>query len=60
GASIMCAAKLKTLGAKKIIGRAISIVHETVFHAFGVVTFIRPEKESARKWSKKLSNIHLL
>ncbi|MRJ07427.1 TrkA family potassium uptake protein [Ornithobacterium rhinotracheale] len=59
GASIMCAANLKTLGAKKIIGRAISSVHETVLHAIGVETIIRPEKESARKWSKKLSNKHL-
>ena len=59
GASIMCAANLKTLGAKKIIGRAISTVHETVLYAIGVEIIIRPEKEAARKWSKKLSNENL-
>ncbi|MGI9525838.1 MAG: potassium channel family protein [Weeksellaceae bacterium] len=59
GASVMCTANFKTLGAKKIIGRAISTVHENILVALGIETIIRPEKESARKWYKKLTTKYL-
>lgn len=59
GASVLCTANFKTLGAKKIIGRAISSVHETILIALGIDTIIRPEKESARKWYKKLTTRYL-
>ncbi|MXV37256.1 TrkA family potassium uptake protein [Flavobacteriaceae bacterium Ap0902] len=59
GASVLGTANFKTLGAKKIIGRAISSVHETILVALGIETIIRPEKESARKWYKKLTTKYL-
>lgn len=59
GASVLCTANFKTLGAKKIIGRAINSVHETILMALGIETIIRPEKEAARKWYKKLTTEYL-
>ncbi|MEX2336610.1 MAG: TrkA family potassium uptake protein [Fulvivirga sp.] len=54
GASVLSTAILKELGAKKIIGRAISDLHQTVIEAIGVEEIIRPEEESADRLAKKL------
>lgn len=53
GASVLTTAILKQLGAKKIIGRAISDLHQTVIEAIGVEEIIRPEEESAHRLSKR-------
>ncbi|MBL6446883.1 TrkA family potassium uptake protein [Fulvivirga sp. 29W222] len=53
GASTLSTAILKQLGARKIIGRAISDLHQTVIEAIGVEEIIRPEEESANRLAKR-------
>ncbi|SFQ19593.1 potassium channel family protein [Hymenobacter arizonensis] len=54
GASVMAVANFKQLGVKKLIGRAISPLHQTVLEAIGVDKIIRPETESAERLAKSL------
>jgi len=54
GASIMATAIFKQLEAPRLIGRAISPLHETVLQAIGVDEIIHPEEESADRFSKRL------
>lgn len=54
GASVLTTAIIKELGAKKIIGRAISDLHQTVIEAIGVEQIVRPEEESANRLAKRL------
>ncbi|WP_400193583.1 potassium channel family protein [Hymenobacter sp. B81] len=54
GASVMAVANFKQLGAKKLVGRAISPLHQTVLEAIGVDKIIRPETEFAERLAKSL------
>ena len=54
GASVMATAIFKQLGAKRLMSRAISPLHQTVLEAIGVDQIIRPEQESAERLAKKL------
>ncbi|REG83607.1 potassium channel family protein [Algoriphagus antarcticus] len=54
GASIMSTAIFKQLKAKRIIGRAINDLHETVIQAIGVDEIIHPEEETADRLAKRL------
>lgn len=54
GASVMAVANLKQLQVKKLIGRAISPLHQTVLEAIGVDRIISPEAESAERLAKSL------
>jgi trk system potassium uptake protein len=54
GASIMSTAILKQLGAKKIIGRAISPLHQTVLESIQVHSIVHPEEESAERMATRL------
>ncbi|MFC6999229.1 potassium channel family protein [Rufibacter roseus] len=54
GASVMATAIFKQLGAKRLMSRAISPLHQTVLEAIGVHEIIRPEQESAERLAKKL------
>lgn len=54
GASIMTTAIFKQMNAKRIIGRAINSVHETVIRAIGVDEIIHPEEETAMRLAKRL------
>ena len=54
GASIMATALLKQLKAKRIIGRAINPLQETVLNAIGIDEIVHPEQDSAERLSKKL------
>ncbi|GAA4376664.1 TrkA family potassium uptake protein [Hymenobacter koreensis] len=54
GASVMAVANFKQLGVKKLIGRAISPLHQTVLEAIGVDKIIRPETEFAERLAKSL------
>jgi trk system potassium uptake protein TrkA len=54
GASVMAVANFKQLGVKKIIGRAISPLHQTVLEAIGVDKIISPETEFAERLAKSL------
>jgi trk system potassium uptake protein TrkA len=55
GDSLMTAALLKQMKVKRIIGRAISPLHRTVFESIGVEEIINPERESAERLAQKLS-----
>jgi trk system potassium uptake protein TrkA len=54
GASIMSTAIFKQLKAKRIIGRAINNLHETVLRAIGIDEIIHPEEETADRLAKRL------
>ena len=54
GASVMAVANFKQLRVKRLIGRAISPLHQTVLEAIGVDKIIRPEMESAERLAKSL------
>jgi trk system potassium uptake protein TrkA len=54
GSSILATAIFKQLKAKRIIGRAINALHETVIRAIGVDEIIHPEEETAERLAKRL------
>lgn len=54
GASILATAIFKQLKPKRIIGRAINALHETVIRAIGVDEIIHPEEETAERLAKRL------
>lgn len=54
GASIMTTAIFKQMNPKRIIGRAINELHETVIRAIGVDEIIHPEEETAQRLAKRL------
>ncbi|SHJ46484.1 trk system potassium uptake protein TrkA [Reichenbachiella agariperforans] len=55
GANIMTTALMKKMKAKRLISRAVSLLHETVLEAMGVDEIVHPEEETANRWSKKLN-----
>ncbi len=55
GTNVMATALFKNLGAKRIISRSINSLHENVLRAIGIDEIIRPEKETAERWVKKLT-----
>jgi trk system potassium uptake protein TrkA len=55
GVSVMIAALLRKLGAKKVISRESSSIHLTVLNSIGIKNTINPEYESARILAQKLS-----
>ncbi len=54
GASIMATAIFKQMNVKRIIGRAINSLHETVIRAIGVDEIIHPEEDTAERLAKRL------
>ncbi len=54
GASIMATALFKQMKVKRLIGRSMNKVHETVISAIGVDEIIHPEEDSAERMAKKL------
>ncbi|MHC5201740.1 potassium channel family protein [Myroides sp. LJL119] len=56
GANIMATANFKNKNVNQLISRAINQVHEKVLQAIGVYQIIRPEEESAERWTKKLNS----
>ncbi|PIB35451.1 potassium transporter TrkA [Reichenbachiella sp. 5M10] len=55
GANIMTTALMKKLKVKRLISRAVSMLHETVLEAMGVDEIVHPEEETANRWSRKLN-----
>ncbi|MGV6845649.1 MAG: potassium channel family protein [Lutibacter sp.] len=55
GTNIMATALMKQLKVKRLIGRAVSQLHEGVLEAMGVQEFVHPEDETAERWAKKLN-----
>jgi trk system potassium uptake protein TrkA len=56
GANIMTTALMKQMKVKRLIGRAVTALHQTVLEAMGVDEIIHPEEEAADHWAKKLTN----
>lgn len=54
GGSILTTALLKTHNAKKIIGRAINPLHQTVLESIGIETVFNPEHIAAEMFAKQL------
>ncbi len=54
GANILVTAIFKNLQVKRLISRAINVIHEKVLHAIGVDEIVHPEEETAERWAKKL------
>ncbi len=54
GAAILTTAILKKNGAKRIISRSLSPLHQMVLEAMGIEEIIHPEQESADRLSKML------
>lgn len=54
GTNVMVSALLKNLKVKKLISRAVNMLHENVLNAIGVDEIVHPEQESAERWAKKL------
>lgn len=54
GASVMATALFKQLNVKRIIGRAISPIHQQVLEAIGIDQIVRPEQEAAERLAKRL------
>jgi trk system potassium uptake protein TrkA len=55
GVNIMATALMKKLNVKRLIGRAVSPLHEGVLEAMGIEEFVHPEDETAERWAKKLN-----
>jgi trk system potassium uptake protein TrkA len=55
GVNIMATALMKQLKVKRLIGRAVSPLHEGVLEAMGIEEFVHPEDETAERWAKKLN-----
>ena len=55
GANLMATAIFKNKNVKRLISRSINSLHENVLQAIGVTEIIRPEAESAERWTKKLN-----
>lgn len=55
GASVMITALLKQKKVKRLISRAFSPLHESVFVALGVNEILHPEKEAAEKLVKRIT-----
>lgn len=55
GANIMTTATLKNLNVKRLISRSINSLHENVLQAIGINEIIRPEEETASRWSNKIN-----
>lgn len=55
GANIMSLALMKQLKVKRLVGRALSPLHEMVLQTMGVDEIIHPEEETADRFAKKLN-----
>ena len=54
GANVMATALFKNFQVKRLISRAINLLHEQVLIAIGVDEIVHPEEETAERWAKKL------
>ncbi|HEY8401262.1 MAG TPA: TrkA family potassium uptake protein [Cytophagaceae bacterium] len=55
GASVLTTALMKQLKVKRLIGRAINDLHQTVIEAIGVDEVIKPEQDSAERLAIRLN-----
>ncbi len=53
GASILSTALIKQKNPKRIIGRAINPLHQTVLQSMGIEEIVHPEEETAERWANK-------
>ncbi|MGV8829432.1 MAG: potassium channel family protein [Breznakibacter sp.] len=56
-ASVQTIALLKKIGVQRIIGRALSPLHETIIEAIGIADILNPEREAARNMVGRLESV---
>ncbi len=56
-ASVQTIALLKKIGVQRIIGRALSPLHETIIEAIGIAGILNPEREAARNMVGRLESV---
>ena len=59
-ASLLTTALLKQLNVRRIIGRIVSDLQQTVLEAMNIDEYIRPETESAERFAMRLDDINIL
>lgn len=55
GMNVLVTALFKNFEVKRLISRCINPLHEKILRAIGVDEIVRPEEETAERWSKKLT-----
>jgi len=60
GASMLTTALVKQLGVKRIIGRVVSDLQQTVMEAMQIDEYIMPEEETAERLAMRLDNIDIV
>ena len=60
GASMLTTALLKQLGVKRIIGRVVSELQQTVLEAMQIDEYIMPEEEAAERLAMRLDNVDII
>jgi len=60
GASMLTTALVKQLGVKRIIGRVVSDLQQTVMEAMQIDEYIMPEEEAAERLAMRLDNIDIV
>lgn len=60
GDAILTVALLRKLGVERVIGRAISELHQTVLEAMGIEEIVHPEGDSANQLANRLNLKHML
>lgn len=60
GASMLTTALLKQLGVRRIIGRVVSELQQTVLEAMQIDEYIMPEEEAAERLAMRLDNVDII
>ncbi|MBW6459550.1 MAG: TrkA family potassium uptake protein [Bacteroidales bacterium] len=60
GANLLTTALIKKMNVPRLISRAVSPIHATILEAMEVTEIVRPEEETAERWSKKLTSTGIL
>ncbi|HZJ80126.1 MAG TPA: TrkA family potassium uptake protein [Dysgonamonadaceae bacterium] len=55
GANLLTTALIKKMDVSRLISRSISGIHETILESMEISEIVRPEVETAERWSKKLT-----
>lgn len=55
GANLLTTALIKKMNVPRLISRSISVIHETILESMKITDIVRPEVETAERWSKKLT-----
>lgn len=60
GANLLITALMKNMNVTRLISRSVSKIHETILEAMGIKEIVRPDEETAERWSNKLTNKNII